>query len=85
MLDWYRAFWRFRARRSDLTVRQPTLILWGGRDAVVPTADAARFQAEIAGSRLVLFPDLGHMPYEEDPAATAAPVAAFLATMPAEA
>jgi pimeloyl-ACP methyl ester carboxylesterase len=32
MLAWYRAFRRFRARRSDLTVRQPTLILWGDRD-----------------------------------------------------
>jgi pimeloyl-ACP methyl ester carboxylesterase len=33
----------------------------------------------IAGSRLVVFPTLGHVPHEEDPAATLPPVQAFLA------
>ena len=64
-------------------IETPTLILWGARDTVIPPADAARFHAAIAGSQLVTFADLGHMPYEEDPAASIVPVEAFLATLPA--
>jgi pimeloyl-ACP methyl ester carboxylesterase len=33
MLNWYRAFHRFRRRGTDPIVRQPTLILWGDADA----------------------------------------------------
>lgn len=56
----------------------PTLVLWGGKDRWVPLADARRFQADIKGARLVVFDNLGHNPMEEDPAATAAAVEAFL-------
>jgi pimeloyl-ACP methyl ester carboxylesterase len=64
--------------RRIATIRQPTLILWGGRDRLIPPANAARFRRDIAGSRLQLFPALGHVPQEEDPAATVAVVVAFL-------
>ena len=60
----------------------PTLLLWGGKDRWVPLADAHRFQADIKGARLVVFETLGHNPMEEDPAATAAAVAAFLRPIP---
>lgn len=60
------------------TLKLPTLILWGGRDRLVPPALATRFAKDIAGSRLVMFDALGHVPQEEDPAATVAPVQAFL-------
>ena len=40
--------------------------------------DAARFKADIAGSELVLFDDLGHVPHEEDPARTVQPVLRFI-------
>ena len=56
----------------------PTLILWGGRDRLIPPDDAARFHRDIAGSRLVVFDRLGHVPQEEDPAATVATVTQFL-------
>jgi pimeloyl-ACP methyl ester carboxylesterase len=36
------------------------------------------FTRDIAGSRLVVFPQLGHVPHEEDPAATLAAVEPFL-------
>jgi pimeloyl-ACP methyl ester carboxylesterase len=57
---------------------QPTLILWGGQDRLIPPATAEKFKQQIAGSQLVLFDDLGHVPQEEDPARTVAPVKAFL-------
>lgn len=56
----------------------PTLILWGAKDRWVPPADGFRFQSNIKGSKLALFEKLGHNPMEEDPAATAAAVDAFL-------
>jgi len=64
------------ARLAELQV--PTLILWGGRDRLIPPAYGERFRSDIAGSRLVVFPALGHVPHEEDPTATAAAARAFL-------
>jgi pimeloyl-ACP methyl ester carboxylesterase len=61
----------------------PTLILWGAKDRWVPVADAFRFQEDIKGAKLEIFENLGHDPMEENPRATAAAVAAFLAPIPA--
>lgn len=61
-----------------LEIRVPTLILWGGLDRLIPPEDGERFHRDIVGSRLVVFPGLGHVPHEEDPAATVAAVRAFL-------
>ncbi|OFX01152.1 MAG: hypothetical protein A3D94_07430 [Alphaproteobacteria bacterium RIFCSPHIGHO2_12_FULL_66_14] len=60
----------------------PTLIIWGAKDRWVPVADAFRFQNDIKGAKLEIFENLGHNPMEEDPKATAAAVAAFLASTP---
>ena len=61
-------------------IQVPTLILWGGRDRLIPPEHGERFHRDIAGSRLVVFPELGHVPHEEDPVATVAAVRDFLAT-----
>ncbi|HQP29843.1 MAG TPA: alpha/beta hydrolase [Deltaproteobacteria bacterium] len=60
-------------------LRLPTLILWGGRDRLIPPPFGERFQREIDGSTLVRFEDLGHVPQEEDPARTVAALKEFLA------
>ncbi|MCB1641440.1 MAG: alpha/beta hydrolase, partial [Xanthomonadales bacterium] len=65
-----------RSRIAAIT--QPTLILWGSEDQLIPPADGERFAADIAGSQLRLLPGLGHVPHEEDPAATLAAVRPFL-------
>ncbi len=59
-------------------VRAPTLILWGGRDRLISPVLAQRFAADIPGSQLAVFDDLGHVPHEEDPLRTVAAVKAFL-------
>lgn len=59
-------------------LKLPTLIIWGGRDRLLPPDDAERFHRDIAGSTLVIFDDLGHAPEEEDPARTVAAVKKFL-------
>ena len=63
------------------TLKQPTLILWGGRDRLIPPDSAQIFRREIAGSRLVTFDELGHVPQEEDPARTVTAVQDFLKTL----
>jgi pimeloyl-ACP methyl ester carboxylesterase len=60
------------------SIRQPTLILWGGRDRLIPPAVGEEFERRIPGSRRVVFEQLGHVPHEEDPAATLVPVREFL-------
>lgn len=64
-------------------VAAPTLILWGGQDRLIPPSQGECFAADIRGSRLVTFADLGHVPHEEDPARTVAAVQRFLAGLPA--
>jgi pimeloyl-ACP methyl ester carboxylesterase len=59
-------------------LKLPTLIIWGGRDRLVPPDDAERFHRDIAGSVLVMFDDLGHAPEEEDPVRTVEAVKRFL-------
>jgi pimeloyl-ACP methyl ester carboxylesterase len=63
------------------TLTLPTLILWGGRDRLIPPENGLAFARDIAGSRLVTFPALGHVPQEEDPAATLVPVQEFLQSL----
>jgi pimeloyl-ACP methyl ester carboxylesterase len=60
-------------------ISQPTLILWGGQDRLIPPSNGERFARDIAGSTLTIFDKLGHVPHEEDAEATVAAVMAFLA------
>jgi pimeloyl-ACP methyl ester carboxylesterase len=59
-------------------LRLPALILWGGRDRLIPPEDAERFHRDIVGSTLMIFDDLGHAPEEEDPTRTVEAVKRFL-------
>ncbi len=53
--------------RCYLAAGMPTLLLWGGRDPVVPVRHALRAHHAMPGSRLVVFPDAGHFPFHSDP------------------
>ena len=59
-------------------LQQPTLIVWGAQDRLIPPATGREFQRLIKGSQLVVLEGLGHVPQEEDPARSVAPVKAFL-------
>jgi pimeloyl-ACP methyl ester carboxylesterase len=59
-------------------LKVPTLILWGSRDRLTPIEFAQWFARDIAGSKLVVFEGLGHVPHEEDPGRTVAEVKKFL-------
>ena len=71
---------RFSSDEAQIaTLKVPALILWGGKDGLIPLNNAHRFAKDIAGSTLVVFDALGHVPHEEDPGATLTPVRTFLA------
>ena len=60
-------------------IRAPTLLIWGEKDGLIPFSNARDYLKVIPNVRLVSFPDLGHVPQEEDPVRSLVPVAAFLA------
>ncbi|NWG71230.1 MAG: alpha/beta hydrolase [Parvularculaceae bacterium] len=67
---------------ADLaTIEAATLILWGEEDIVIPVAQASMMARAIPGSKLIVYPRIGHVPQEEDPATSAADVRAFLASL----
>lgn len=59
-------------------IKQPTLVLWGAQDRLIPPSQAQYFARDIQGSQVQVFEGLGHVPHEEDPARTVAAVQAFL-------
>jgi pimeloyl-ACP methyl ester carboxylesterase len=75
---------RFRQRQPGALsgripeLKLPALIMWGGKDRLIPPENAGRFHRDIQGSTLVIYDDLGHAPEEEDPARTVEAVKQFL-------
>jgi pimeloyl-ACP methyl ester carboxylesterase len=67
----------FRERLAEIAC--PTLIVWGDGDRLINIRDAYVFAELIAGSRLVIFEDTGHMAMLERPAAFNALLRDFLA------
>lgn len=63
------------------SIRQPTLLLWGRQDRLIPLAYGEQMKQAIPGSQLLVFDTLGHVPHEEDPAATLQPVQVFLQSL----
>ena len=74
-----------RARTEDpldtALLRQiihPTLILWGEHDEWISPADGPVFQKLLPNSRLITYPNAGHVPMEEIPEQSAADAKEFL-------
>ena len=59
-------------------LRVPTLVLWGREDRILPPENGLRLATEIAGARLVVLPDTGHIPQEETPEEFSNAVSRFL-------
>ncbi|MGB1316717.1 MAG: alpha/beta fold hydrolase, partial [Flavobacteriales bacterium] len=60
-------------------IEQPTLIIWGEEDKVIPVKHADLFHAAIKKSRVVIYSDLGHVPMMEDPPRVAQDLKGFFA------
>jgi len=55
--------WQVRIRELDV----PTCIIWGADDTWIPVEDAKKFHSDISDSQLMIIPDCGHLPQEEEP------------------
>ena len=60
------------------TIKQPTLIIWGRQDGLVPLANGERFNKDIAGSKMVVIDECGHIPNTEKPGEFNAALLKFL-------
>ncbi|MFI6350839.1 alpha/beta fold hydrolase [Streptomyces sp. NPDC050560] len=66
--------------RCYLTRGMPTMLVWGGRDQVVPAVHAGLAHVSMPGSRLEIFENAGHFPFRQDPARFLAVLRDFIAT-----
>ena len=60
------------------TIKRPTLIVWGRQDGLVPLTDGERFNRDIAGSKMVVIEECGHVPNAEKPGEFNAALLKFL-------
>jgi pimeloyl-ACP methyl ester carboxylesterase len=56
-----------RVQQDANLIKQPTLIIWGEEDTVIPIKDGYKLHEEILNSRFVVLRDCGHVPPEEKP------------------
>ena len=59
-------------------IQQPTLVLWGEQDLLIPTKNAHRFHDDLPNDTLVILKNVGHVPMEESPQESLAALLAFL-------
>ena len=59
-------------------IEAPTLLLWGEKDGMIPIGNANDYLQHLPNATMVSLPDLGHLPFEEDPAGSLSPVSRFL-------
>jgi pimeloyl-ACP methyl ester carboxylesterase len=74
VIGWERAFWEYStaSRENELfdnlaMLQQPTLLITGKHDTVVPTADTQKLAKAIKNNKLVLVDKSAHLPQEEQP------------------
>jgi pimeloyl-ACP methyl ester carboxylesterase len=56
-----------RIERDAHLINRPTLLIWGDNDPEVPLRHGEHLARSIAGSRLIIFRNCGHLPQEEYP------------------
>jgi pimeloyl-ACP methyl ester carboxylesterase len=61
------------------TIKRPTLIIWGRQDGLVLLTEGERFNKDIAGSKMIVIDQCGHIPNLEKPGEFNAAVLKFLA------
>jgi non-heme chloroperoxidase len=59
-------------------IKAPTLIVWGDKDRISPRSDQETLLNSIPNSRLVVYPNAGHVLYWEEPASVASDIVAFI-------
>ena len=71
--------------RLYLTETMPSMIVWGRRDRIIPSAHGHKAHKAMPGSRYELFESAGHFPHVSEPRRFAAALTSFIEeTEPAE-
>jgi pimeloyl-ACP methyl ester carboxylesterase len=65
--------------RLYLAADLPLLVVWGGRDAIIPLAHGVALATQVPSARLEVFERSGHFPHLTEPARLAAVLGAFVA------
>ena len=60
------------------SIQQPTLIIWGAKDLLIPVENAYKFHEYLPNNTLVILDDTGHTPMEESPIESLEPMINFL-------
>lgn len=64
------------------SIKLPTLIIWGDHDRIVPLDIGLKLRRSMPNSKLAIVSECGHMPQEEQPAATLNLIHEFLGEAP---
>ena len=67
---------------SIRSIKVPTLIMWGEKDAWIPVINAYQFKDAISNSKLLIFDGAGHVPMEEIPEQSVREALSFLQQKP---
>jgi pimeloyl-ACP methyl ester carboxylesterase len=74
--DWARAFWEvflethyLRLDKQLKAMTKPSLVITGEHDVMVKKEESIRLADELPVAELVVIPDCGHLPHEEQPEA----------------
>lgn len=59
----------------------PALIQWGEEDRLIPLSTGEWLDRTLPNSKLVVYPEIGHLPHEEAPKATLADLRQWLSTL----
>lgn len=72
--NWDKALWELTLASSESNLADrltefdmPVLVITGDDDRIVPTEQSVRLADEIANAELVIIPQCGHLPHEEQP------------------
>lgn len=83
--NWSRAFWELFLETHHLQLEErlksmslPSLVITGEHDLTVKTEESIRLARELPCAELVVVPDCGHLPHEEQPEAFLVAVRKFL-------
>lgn len=75
-----RATTRDPARADEVgKISSPVLILWGKQDRLIPVSSATTFKERLPQAETIILENVGHIPMEEAPDATAAAIRKFMA------
>ena len=56
-----------KTHASIKKIKEPTLIIWGSDDQLIPVENAYKFNNDITNSKLIVMQQSGHIPMEEKP------------------